>query len=135
MKLELFGAFLLSTAIVASLPAKAQDGSETPDILFDGTIGGPFGAFDEPSPTQLFIDLKDDTTDEDEKAIEAELGGIDIRLNSVWSTDERFFIADVDPSMLDVMIRELAGDPRVEHVEPNYVYEMLEADFPNDPLY
>jgi serine protease len=124
MKLKLFGAALFLTAFAASPAARAQD-------TIDEDV--PFGTLDQPAPTQLLIDLRDDTTDDDEHVVENELGGIDIHLNSVYSTHDRIFIADVDPSMIDEFVRTLANDPRVEVAEPNYLYEM--TAFPNDPLY
>ncbi len=83
--------------------------------------------------SQILVDLRDDTDDADEAAIEEKLGGIDLRLNSVHAADERFFVAEVDPEELDALVARIADDPRVEHVEPNHVYR---ASFvPDDPLF
>lgn len=76
------------------------------------------------TPSGLFIDLRDDTTDADERAIEAKLGGLDIRLNSVHSADERFFVVDVPASDIERLLRKIQDDPRVEFAEPNYTYRL-----------
>src|SRR5262245_64958 len=128
MKLKLFGAALFLTAFAASPYARAQD-----TIDEEGPSDAPFGTLDQPAPTQLLIDLRDDTNDDDEHFVENELGGIDIHPNSFYAPHDRIFIADVDPNMIDEFVRTLANDPRVEVAEPNYVYEM--TAFPNDPMY
>ncbi len=113
-------------------------------------LSAPLGAL--ATPSGLFIDLKDDTTDADEAAIEAKLGGLDIRLNSVHSADERFFVVDVPPAMIPGLLAKLAGDPRIETAEPNYTYGLpkivpthvvggiqdqapARGPMPNDPLF
>ncbi len=97
-----------------------------------GTLGlAPVAHAAAPAPTQMVIDLKDDTTDADERAIEAELGGIDIRLNSIWSAKSRVFIADTGGIGMDNLIERIKHDPRVEYAEPNYEYEALMV--PDDP--
>ena len=83
--------------------------------------------------TQLLVDLRDDTDDDDERAVEAELGGLDLRLNSVQAREERLFIADVAPEDLPRLIAALKNDDRVEHAEENTVYS---ASFvPDDPRF
>ena len=79
-----------------------------------------------PEATQLLVDMVDTTGPEDEAALEAKLGGIDLRLNSIHADDERLFVADVDPNDLHDLIRRLDGDPRVEHAEPNYIMGLPE---------
>ncbi|MCB9652719.1 MAG: peptidase S8 [Deltaproteobacteria bacterium] len=80
----------------------------------------------------LLIDLKDDTSDADAKAIEA-IARVGLHLNSIHAADERFFVGDVAPSELEATIARLRSDPRVENVEPNYMYEALGV--PNDPMF
>lgn len=103
------------------------------------------------APQGLLIDLRDDTTDADEAALEAKLGGLDLKLNSIHAEDERFFVVDVPEARLPELLKLLEGDPRVEVAEPNYTYSIPEADWgatidaaraepsrgrtPNDPLY
>lgn len=84
-------------------------------------------------PTQILVDLADDTGDADERAIEAKLGGLDLRLNSIHAQDERFFIAEVRADDLDRLIAAVRDDPRVEHVEPNYTYRA--TMIPDDPRF
>ncbi|MEQ8272788.1 MAG: S8 family serine peptidase [Deltaproteobacteria bacterium] len=102
-------------------------------------------------PAQILVDMVDDTDDADEAALEAKLDGLDLRLNSIHAADERFFIADVDPSRLQDYLDRLKGDPRVEHAEPNFIYGLPENEMaqtfemnaaptrgpkpPNDPLW
>ncbi len=81
-----------------------------------------------PPVTQILVDLVDSTNDADEAAIEALLGGIDLRLNSIHAADERLFIADVEADRIPELLERLAGDPRVENAEPNYVYGLPEQD-------
>lgn len=83
--------------------------------------------------TQLLVDLHDDTDDDDERAVEAKLGGLDLRLNSVQAREERLFIADVPRERLAELVRALAGDPRVSHAEENTLYTA--SYVPDDPRY
>lgn len=78
----------------------------------------------------ILVDLKDDTGDADERAVEAMIGA-DLRLNSVHAEGERFFVAPMSADAIPTAIDRLRGDPRVEHAEPNYIYEALMV--PDDP--
>ena len=78
-------------------------------------------------PTQLLVDLRDDTTDEDEAALESALN-VELRLNSPQAADERLFIADVDRSRLSELVNQLKDDPRVEFAEPNFIYSLPEGE-------
>lgn len=84
-------------------------------------------------PTQLLVDLHDDTDDDDERAVEAKLGGLDLRLNSIQSAEERLFIVDVPRERLAELVRAVAGDPRVSHAEENTLYTA--SYVPDDPRY
>lgn len=79
------------------------------------------------------MDLHDDTDDDDERAVEAKLGGLDLRLNSVQAREERLFITDVPRERLAELVRALAGDPRVSHAEENTLYTA--SYVPDDPRY
>jgi serine protease len=83
--------------------------------------------------TQLLVDLHDDTDDDDERAVEAKLGGLDLRLNSIQSAEERLFIVDVPRERLAELVRAVAGDPRVSHAEENTLYTA--SYVPDDPRY
>jgi serine protease len=83
--------------------------------------------------TQLLVDLHDDTDDDDERAVEAKLGGLDLRLNSVQAAEERLFIVDVPRERLAELVRAVAGDPRVSHAEENTLYTA--SYVPDDPRY
>ena len=78
------------------------------------------------SATQIVVDMQDTTTDADEAALEALIGGIDLRLNSVHAADERFFIGDVPTHRLSEILKALNADRRVESAEPNYLYHLIE---------
>lgn len=86
----------------------------------------------EEAPTQLLVDMIDSADEDEERAIE-EILGLDLKLNSIHAEDERFFIADVDPAALDRAIELLRSDPRIEHVEPNYIYTA--SMVPDDPRF
>lgn len=86
------------------------------------------------APTEILVDLRDDTTDEDEKEVEGRLGGLHLRPNSAYAaTHDHLYIGEVDPSRLPELIARLKDDPRVENAEPNYIYQMTKA--PNDPMW
>ncbi|MBX2812679.1 MAG: S8 family peptidase [Myxococcales bacterium] len=78
-----------------------------------------------PKPTQLLVDLRDETTEADEFELEELLGGIDLRLNSPHAADDRIFVADVSPDTMQALVNLLREDPRVEFAEPNYIYGLL----------
>jgi serine protease len=111
--------FLFTFVIAApsiAIAAMPEESEPTPDL-----------------PAQLLVDMVDSTDEDDERAIESILGGLDLRLNSTHAKDERFFIADVRPEDLRSYIEALARDSRVEHVEPNYTYRVLMV--PDDPMF
>ncbi len=87
----------------------------------------------DPSFEGLVIDLLDSTDDDDERAIEARLGGVDMLLNSVHAEDDRLFILPLPASQVAGAIEQIKDDPRVEYVEPNYLFHMSQT--PNDPLW
>ncbi len=81
---------------------------------------------------ELLIDLRDDTGDADEAAIESAIHA-DLKLNSIQAKEERFFLATVDDADVERDLALLTKDPRVEHAELNGIYE---ASFvPDDPRY
>jgi serine protease len=86
-----------------------------------------------PQPSEIVVDLQDDTNDADERAIEAKLGGLDLRLNSVNAAEERIFIAEVLPWEMQALLERVKDDPRVESAEPNYWYEAFMV--PDDPQF
>lgn len=80
-----------------------------------------------PAPSELLVDMVDDTGDADEQALEALLGR-DLRLTSAQGADERFFVADAAPGEMARLLKLLEGDPRVENAEPNWVYGLPEGE-------
>lgn len=73
--------------------------------------------------------------------------GIDARYNSIHSLDSGLVVARVDEARMSTLLDTLAGDERVEVVEPNYLVTLLDdeddddedddstSSFPNDPEY
>lgn len=104
-----------------------------------------------PDHTELVVDLVDSTDDADERALEARLGGRDLRLNSIHSEDERFFLVDVPTPEVVGLLGMLRADPRVEYAEINQVLSLddphpmpviapapvipAKGPEPNDPLW
>ena len=100
---------------------------------------------------ELLVDLVDSTDAADERALEAKLEGRDLRLNSIHSEDERFFLVHVPKTEVARILRLLRADARVEHAEINQVLslddpapmpvirpspvEPLKGPEPNDPLW
>lgn len=113
-------------------PAYGQEeslpGSDYLDVVNDHVRG------------EIVIDLKDDITDGQIKALQ-QTYGIKMDYNSPFSRKCRLMISNVDENNLDNLIKQLSRDPAVESAEPNYVYQMLalprdeKPNYPNDPLY
>ncbi|MEI7894238.1 MAG: S8 family serine peptidase [Myxococcales bacterium] len=81
----------------------------------------------------LAVDLKDDTSADDLRSLEASFG-LTFRASSLWSRDHtKVELAAVDPSRLVDLVARLRGDPRVEDAEPLGL--MFASFVPNDPLY
>lgn len=82
---------------------------------------------------EIAIDLQDDASPADIADIAGRYG-LSMRPNSAWSaTHDKIEVADVEPSREAALIASLAGDSRVDHVEPMALYH---ATFvPDDPLY
>ncbi len=95
-------------------------------IAILATMGSVSSAHANPDVQQIIVDLQDDTGDAEEAAIEALMGGIDIRLNSIHSADERMFIADVPSDQVAAILQRLKTDPRVEIAEPNAIYHLID---------
>ncbi|MCK6546627.1 S8 family peptidase [Myxococcota bacterium] len=101
-----------------------------PLALFAITTTPPARAADPRNfaPREILVDLADDTTDADEADLERAIGGIDLHLNSPQATEERFFVAEVSPFVIDRVLATLRQDPRVEHAEPNFIYGIPEPE-------
>ena len=99
-------------------------------------------------PDDILVDLKDDASPAQIKAIEA-AADISLALVDETAAATKLYRAHVDPSRRDAIIAELAGNPEVEIVEPDAEFmlspeeqairvplaEPTEPGFPNDPLY
>jgi serine protease len=99
-------------------------------------------------PGEILVDLRDDVTAAEIRAIERDLG-ISLVLVSDQSYDERFYRASVDPRRRDAVLAALARRPEVEIAEPDSymaiapgdvvkLEEVVEAaweGYPDDPKY
>ncbi len=124
----LIGAVASCSLLLGAAPAHAQE-----EPTFDGQTEGADVQSEDTIAGEIAIDLRDDATDADVTAIDAE-AGIVMRPASAWSTThDKLEVSDVDPARESAIIDVLSRDPRVEHVEPMAIYR---ASFvPNDPLY
>lgn len=83
---------------------------------------------------EILIDLRDDLTDAEVRALDDADDRFELRLNSPHARDERLYVADFAVETPDALRRQgrvleqLRADPRVEHAEPNWVYHLIESD-------
>ncbi|MCA9676240.1 MAG: peptidase S8, partial [Myxococcales bacterium] len=118
-----------------------HDGASAQDVAADRAAG--LGA----DPDDILVDLRDDATPAQIAAIDHDLG-IELKLVSAESYDERFYRAHVDPARRDALLAALSHRPEVEIAEPdsqmsipaNEAYVVEDAapaweGFPNDPKY
>ncbi|MEW6281890.1 MAG: S8 family serine peptidase, partial [Candidatus Eremiobacterota bacterium] len=85
----------------------------------------------------LVVDLVDDAGTQQILELEKRLG-VDLRYNTEHSAGVGIAVAQVGEDRMPHLLNELARDPLVQHVEPDYVYYASDApaaDFPNDPMY
>ena len=123
------GAVASCSLLLGVHPVQAQEAATFGDDEADGAEVESADTI----PGEIAIDLRDDDTEADVTAIDAE-AGIAMHPASAWSaTHDKIEVADVDPSREAAIIDVLSRDPRVEHAEPMALYR---ASFvPNDPLY
>jgi serine protease len=82
-----------------------------------------------PGAAEIVVDLKDDATDQDEKAVEAELGGLHLRPNSPYAAaHDKVYVGDVSPEQLPDLLERLKSDPKVERAEPNYMMSIPDGE-------
>lgn len=70
----------------------------------------------------LLIDVADDLTPDERSAFLAELPN-GTRLNSAFSEAEGLYRVDLPDAQVDQWVARLRDDPRVEFVEPEFIYE------------
>jgi serine protease len=123
------GAVASCSLLLGVHPVQAQEAA----TFDDQTDGADEAESANTIPGEIAVDLRDDDTEADVAAIDAE-GGIAMHPASAWSaTHDKIEIADVDPARESAILDVLSRDPRVEHAEPMALYR---ASFvPNDPLY
>lgn len=95
---------------------------------------GPQYDESDPDENDIAIDLRDDVSDSDARALAVQYGLTDMAPNSPWgATRDKIQIAHVSLSDMQSKLEALRKDPRVEFAEANTA--MHAAFVPNDPLY
>jgi len=89
---------------------------------------------------QLVVDLKDGLTSADLQSLNQKYG-LDLKYNSAYSYESALTVGEVGERRMPELLTQLAADPNVESVSPNYIYESYAMppvpageDFPNDPM-
>ena len=75
--------------------------------------------------TVLLIDLADHLTLDERAVFLAELPG-EPRLNSAYSQQEGLYRVELADDLVDAWVSRLDGDPRVEFVEPEWTYSLVD---------
>ncbi|MEW5855234.1 MAG: S8 family peptidase [Myxococcota bacterium] len=115
------GSCLLAVMAAAQPPTLVQD---------SGDLDGFLSPEETPPETEgVLVDLADSLSDADVADLERTLG-VDLRPNSEFEDEDRLYLVDDADA---ARVRALLGDPRLETVEPNFIYQA--TAFPNDPLY
>lgn len=124
------GAVASCSLLLGAGPVQAQEDPTFEDATDLAEVEGDAA---DTIPGEIAIDLRDDDTEADVTAIDAE-AGIAMHPASAWSTThDKIEVAEVDPARESAIIDVLSRDPRVQHAEPMALYR---ASFvPNDPLY
>ena len=139
MKKIVVGSAFLLTGLVASFAYAEQDrATDSLDALDVPSLGGVQLATspelsDEEIPGELVVDVKDNLSDEEIADLGREYG-IVLKDNSPEIKDDGHIeIANVPLADEASLMERLSHDPRVENVEPNFMFH--ETWVPNDPKY
>lgn len=124
-----------------------RNGLEPPRPSLEATvISDPDGAGIRPEGPQrvegeLVIDLKDELTSADLQAFAAD-HALSLRFSSEPGRRHNSTIATVEESDMPSLLAAIEADPRVETVDPNYIFQLTavpnsagDNDFPNDPRF
>ncbi|MFN7684341.1 MAG: S8 family peptidase, partial [Oligoflexia bacterium] len=85
-------------------------------------------------PGELIVKLKNDAS-RGPGVLSLNLAGVSILSAQVFQTDSRLMKIKIsDESRLQSALQSLQQDPRVEYVEPNYIYRMSASGIPDDPM-
>jgi serine protease len=146
---------LLAALVMSSGPPELggpnKGGLEAPrpslevSLTSDPDGAGPRPEGPERVEGELVIDLQDELTGAELKAFAAE-HGLSLRYSSEPGRLHNNTIATVPESEMAAVLERVSNDPRVESVDPNYIFQLtalpMEAnaqasddDFPNDPRY
>jgi serine protease len=96
---------------------------------------------------ELVVDFKDGTTPDEIREFDRQYG-VDCRYNSTNSRAGGLTLAEVGEERMPALLQQLEQDPRVETVNPNYMFALdepgdpielkqtpaMKAGFPNDPM-
>lgn len=110
----------------------AQARPDAPTTFTDADGPGPLPNGLERLEGSLVVDLQDDASSAAIVEFE-QRHEIDLKYNSSYSVHAGLTVADVPESRLPALLEELAQDPLVQHVEPNYLY--YAQSFPDDPMF
>lgn len=89
---------------------------------------------------ELVVDLKDELTSSQLQAFASE-HGLDLRFSSEPGKRHNNTIATVSEERMPEVLAALEADPRVETVDPNYLFQLTQMplqsgdEFPNDPRF
>ncbi len=135
--LTMMGSSLTSSREGLQDPRPSSELTQTSDP--DGSGLRPAGP--ERVEGELVIDLKDELSSSELEAFAAQYG-LDLRFSSDPGRKHNNTIATVSESDMPNVIATLEADPRVETVDPNYLFaltalpmEAEQGDFPNDPRF
>lgn len=119
----------------APRPSTAASVSSDPD----GTGFRPAGP--DRVEGELVVDLKDELSGAELQAFAAE-HGLSLRFSSEPGEAHNSTIATVSEADMPAVLSALEADPRVESVDPNYLFQLTampmekgDGDFPNDPRF
>lgn len=140
--LAMMGSDGLAARTGLDAPRPSPEASVTSDPDGDGLRpAGP-----ERIPGELVIDLKDELSSSDLRDFAAE-HGLSLRFSSQPGSEHNSTIATMPDEDMPAAIASLQGDPRVETVDPNYLFKLTampmddtpagdeDGDFPNDPRF
>lgn len=136
----------------AAAPAGLVMAPQAQEVVYADPDGaGPLPLGQARLAGSLVVDLRDGMSPEQVRAL-GRAHGVNLRYNSANSLDAALTVTYVGEEHLEAVMRDLAQDPCVESVEPNYLYQCSDDTFsggatleaqasataantPNDPLY
>lgn len=105
---------------------------DAPTTYTDADGPGPLPNGLERLEGSLVVDLKDNASATEIVEFE-QRHEVDLKYNSDHSVQAGLTVTDVAEGRIPALLVELAEDPLVQHVEPNYIYHAYA--FPDDPMF